>query len=80
MIEAGILDGDYVGIEQRNSARDGEVVVALINGEEATLKTLEQRSGEVVLHPANSSMQPMHYHPEQVQIQGILVGQMRSYH
>ncbi len=79
MIEAGILDGDYVVIEQRNSARDGEIVVALIDGEEATLKRLEQRPQEVVLHPANVQMEPMHYHPDQVQIQGILVGQMRSY-
>ncbi len=79
MINAGILDGDYVVIEQRNSARNGEIVVALIEGEEATLKTLEQRPGEVILHPANDSMQPMHYSPDQVQIQGVLVGQMRSY-
>lgn len=79
MIEAGILDGDYVVIEQRNSARDGEIVVALIEGEEATLKTLEQRPEEVILHPANHTMKPMHYGIEQVQIQGVLVGQMRSY-
>ena len=80
MVEAGILDGDHVIIEKRDSARDGEVVVALINGEEATLKTFEQRPDEVVLFPANSSMEPMHYRPEQVTIQGVLVGQMRSYH
>ena len=79
MIEAGILDGDYVVIEQRNSARNGEVVVALIEGQEATLKTLEQRPNEVVLHPENSSMSPMHFTTDQVQIQGVLVGQMRSY-
>ncbi len=79
MINAGILDGDYVIIEQRSSARDGEIVVALIEGEEATLKTLEQRPDAVVLHPANDAMQPMRYSPDQVQIQGVLVGQMRSY-
>lgn len=79
MINAGILDGDYVIIEQRSSARDGEIVVALIEGEEATLKTLEQRPDMVVLHPANDAMQPMRYSPDQVQIQGVLVGQMRSY-
>ncbi len=80
MIEEGILDGDHVVIEQRNSARNGQIVVALIEGEEATLKTLEQRPGEVVLHPANATMEPFHYNPDQVQIQGVLVGQMRRYH
>jgi repressor LexA len=80
MIEEGILDGDWVVIEQRDHARNGEIVVALVEGEEATLKRIEQTPGQVVLHPANSSMQPMRYLPEQVQIQGVLVGQMRSYH
>lgn len=80
MIEEGILDGDWVVIEQRDTARNGEIVVALVRGEEATLKRLERKSGEIILHPANSEMQPMHYHPSEVQVQGVLVGQMRSYH
>jgi len=80
MIEEGILDGDWVVIEQRDQARNGEIVVALVNEEEATLKRLEKKGDEVVLHPANSSMDSMHYHPAQVRIQGVLVGQMRSYH
>jgi len=80
MIEDGILDGDWVVIEHRDQARNGEVVVALVDGEEATLKRLESRAGEVVLHPANSSMSAMHFSPERVQIQGVLVGQMRRYH
>lgn len=80
MVEEGILDGDWVIIEQRDQARNGEIVVALVDEEEATLKRLEKKSDEVVLHPANSSMNPMHYHPSQVRIQGVLVGQMRSYH
>ena len=80
MIEEGILDGDWVVIEHRDHARNGEIVVALVDGEEATLKRLEQRSGEVVLHPANSSLSAMHFSPDQVQIQGVLVGQMRRYH
>ncbi|MGD1984039.1 MAG: transcriptional repressor LexA [Chromatiaceae bacterium] len=80
MIEDGILDGDWVVIEHREQARDGDVVVALVDGEEATLKRLERRAGEVVLHPANSTLEPMHFSPERVQIQGILVGQMRRYH
>ena len=80
MIEEGILDGDWVVIEKRDSARNGEIVVALVDGEEATLKRIEQQKGKVVLHPANASMEPMVYLPEQVQVQGVLVGQMRSYH
>ena len=80
MIEEGILDGDWVVIEHREQARNGEIVVALVDGEEATLKRLEQRSNEVVLHPANSSLSAMHFSPEQVRIQGVLVGQMRRYH
>jgi len=80
MIDEGILDGDWVVIEHREQARNGEIVVALVDGEEATLKRLEQKPGEVILHPANSSLKPMHYGVEQVQVQGVLVGQMRRYH
>lgn len=80
MIEDGILDGDWVVIEHRDQARNGEVVVALVDGEEATLKRLEKRSNEVVLHPANSSLSAMHYSADRVRIQGVLVGQMRRYH
>jgi len=79
MIDAGILDGDYVVIEQRDSARDGEVVVALIDNEEATLKRIEQQPGRVILHPANASMGSMVYAPEAVRIQGVLRGLLRSY-
>lgn len=80
MIEEGILDGDHIVIEQRNQARNGEIVVALIEGSDATLKRIEQKPGRVILHPANATMEPMIYTPDQVEIQGILVGQMRSYH
>ena len=79
MIEAGILDGDWVVIEQRNFARNGEIVVALIENNEATLKYIEQSPGKVMLIPANSNMTAMTYLTEQVEIQGVLVGQMRSY-
>lgn len=79
MIEDGILDGDWVVIERRSYARDGEIVVALIEGADATLKHIEQRPGEIILHPANSSMDALRFPPERVEIQGILVGQMRSY-
>jgi repressor LexA len=80
MIDEGILDGDWVVIEHRDHARNGEIVVALVDGEEATLKRLEQKPGETVLHPANERLSPMRYRPEQVSIQGVLVGQMRRYH
>ncbi|MGR8930362.1 MAG: transcriptional repressor LexA [Gammaproteobacteria bacterium] len=79
MVEEGIFDGDWVIIEQRSYARNGEIVVALIDKAEATLKFIEQYPHEILLIPANSRMQAMHYKPEQVEIQGVLVGQMRSY-
>ncbi|AMK76306.1 MULTISPECIES: transcriptional repressor LexA [Methylomonas] len=79
MQEEGIFDGDWVIIEQRSHARNGEIVVALVEKAEATLKFIEQYPHETLLIPANSSMQAMRYRPEQVEIQGVLVGQMRSY-
>ena len=79
MIDDGILDGDWVVIEQRDHARDGEIVVALIDGEEATLKRIEQTLSACILHPANSDLAPLSYAPERVRIQGVVVGQMRAY-
>ncbi len=79
MIEEGIYDGDWVVIEQRCHARNGEIVVALVDKAEATLKFIEQYPHETLLIPANSKMGAMRYHPTQVEIQGVLVGQMRSY-
>ena len=80
MIEAGILDGDMVVIEQTSQAEEGEIVVALIDREEATLKRLQYDSdGSITLLPSNTAMAPMHYAAERVAIQGRLVGQMRRY-
>ncbi len=79
MVEAGIFDGDWVVIEQRSYAQNGEIVVALIEKSEATLKYIEQSPDKVLLIPANASMKAMVYRPDQVEIQGVLVGQMRSY-
>jgi repressor LexA len=79
MIEEGIYDGDWVVIEQRSHARNGEIVVALIDKTEATLKFIEQYPHETLLIPANAKLQAMRFRPEQVEIQGVLVGQMRSY-
>ena len=79
MVEAGIFDGDWVVIEQRDYASNGEIVVALIENSEATLKFIEQKAEQVLLLPANANMTALSYRPEQVEIQGVLVGQMRCY-
>jgi len=80
MIEAGILHGDMVIVESRSSAHNGEMVVALIDNQEATLKTfLRNPDGSITLRPANRSMTPMRFAAERVAIQGVVVGQMRSY-
>ena len=80
MIEAGILDGDYALILRTNVARDGEIVVALVRGEEATLKYLRRESGMVRLDPANSAYEPQFYRPGEVEVQGKLAGLLRRYH
>lgn len=79
MRDAGILDGDVVVVEARTAARDGETVVALIDGEEATLKRIEQRPDAVILHSANPAFEPMRFGHGQVQVQGIVVAQIRKY-
>lgn len=80
MIEAGILDGDMVIVEQRDRADDGSIVVALIDNGEVTLKRLKNnRDGSVTLKPENSALAPMIYPAERVRIQGVVIGQMRSY-
>lgn len=80
MIEAGILDGDMVVVERCEQAADGEIVVALIDREEATLKQLQNnRDGTVTLHPANAALAPLRYAAERVAIQGRVIGQLRSY-
>jgi len=80
MIEAGILDGDMVIIEQRDHASNGEIVVALLDDNEVTLKYLRNnRDDSVTLVPANHSMTPIIYAANRVRIQGIVTGQMRSY-
>lgn len=80
MIEAGIHDGDYALIRRCDDARDGDIVVALIDNEEATLKYLRREAGMVRLDPANRTYQPQRYRPEQVRIQGKLAGLLRRYH
>ena len=79
MVEAGILDGDYALIRRQESARDGEIVVALIDGAEATLKYFRREGAMVRLDPANRSYDPQRYAPTQVQVQGRLSGILRRY-
>ena len=80
MIEAGILDGDFALIRKTDTARDGEIVVALVRGEEATLKYLRREDGMVRLDPANSAYEPQVYRPGEVLVQGKLAGLLRRYH
>ena len=79
MRDAGILDGDLLVIAKRGHARNQEIVVALIDGTETTLKRIEQQPGKTTLHPANDSFETLSYSPDRVEIQGVLIGQMRSY-
>jgi repressor LexA len=80
MVEAGILDGDYALIKKANTARDGEIVVALVRGEEATLKYLRHEGGQIRLDPANSAHEPQYFAAHEVEVQGKLAGLLRRYH
>lgn len=80
MIEAGILDGDYVVIKRGDTATSGEIVVALVMGEEATLKRLRKKAGSIALEAANPKYQTRVFGPDQVEVQGKLVGLIRRYH
>ncbi len=80
MIEAGILDGDTVVVQQRDSAEDGDIVVALIDRDEATLKRLRyNRDGSITLLPANAALAPVTYSAARLTIQGVVVGLLRGY-
>lgn len=79
MVEEGILDGDYALIRKTDMARDGEIVVALIDDSEATLKTYRKEGQMVRLDPANRRYDPQRYRPDQVRIQGRLAGLLRRY-
>ena len=79
MIEAGIFDGDFALIRKADDARDGEIVVALIDNAEATLKYLKREKGMIRLDPANSLYDPQLYLPSRVKIQGKLAGLLRRY-
>ena len=80
MIDEHIVDGDYVVVHGRQTAENGEMVIALVNGSEATVKTFYPESGGWIrLQPANASMQPIRLQERDVLIQGVVVGVIRKY-
>ena len=79
MIDEQICDGDFVIVEDRKTAQNGETVVALLSGSDVTLKKLYRENGRVRLQPANPTLQPIFVDPDQLQVQGVVVGVMRKY-
>lgn len=79
MIDAGINDGDVVVIREQPDAENGDIVVALVDGQEATLKRLRKRGNAIALEAANPAYETRVYHDDQVRIQGRLVGLIRTY-
>ncbi|HEX6590170.1 MAG TPA: transcriptional repressor LexA [Longimicrobiales bacterium] len=80
MIDEQIRDGDFIVVNSRERAENGEMVVALVDGESATVKTFyRERDGNVRLQPANPTMQPMYFPPDRVRVQGVVVGVIRRY-
>ena len=79
MIDEQIRDGDYVIVEDRKTAENGEMVIALVGGADVTLKKFYREHGRIRLQPANPAMQPMLFDPEQIQVQGVVIGVMRRY-
>ncbi len=80
MIQAGILDDDLVVIRRTDTANSGEIVVALVMGEEATLKRLRRKGASIALEAANPAYETRIFGPDQIQVQGKLVGLIRRYH
>jgi repressor LexA len=80
MIEEQIRDGDYVIVEDRTTARDGEMVIALLEGENVTLKKIyREGGGKIRLQPANSRMKPLFVDQDDVRVQGVVIGVLRKY-
>jgi repressor LexA len=80
MIEDHICNGDYVLVEKTDAIKNGEIIVALIGGSDATLKRYyHEADGQIRLQPANSAMQPIFVQPEQLQVQGKVLAVMRKY-
>jgi repressor LexA len=80
MIDEQIRDGDFVIVENRRTARDGEMVIALLDGENATLKKLYREGGGMVrLQPANARLKPMYVDQDRLRVQGVVIGVLRKY-
>jgi repressor LexA len=79
MVEAGILDGDMIVVRKSESAEDGDIVVALIDNEEITLKRMRNHGDRIELLPDNPALTPMIYPTSRVHIKGVVVGQVRLY-
>ena len=79
MIDEQIRDGDFVIVEDRHTAENGEMVIALLNGSDVTLKKLYREHGRIRLQPANPTMQPIFAEAADVQVRGVVVGVMRRY-
>ncbi len=80
MIEEQIRDGDYIIVNSRQTAENGEMVVALVNGDSATVKKFyRERDGRIRLQPANETMEPLYVHENDISIQGVVVGVLRRF-
>jgi repressor LexA len=79
MIDAGILDGDTVVIQRSETAESGQIVVALIDNNEVTLKRLRRRGDSIALEPANKDYETRIFGPDRVKVQGRLIGLIRRY-
>ena len=79
MIDEQIRDGDWVVVEDRKTADNGEMVIALVGGQDVTLKKFYKEANRIRLQPANPAMQPIYVEPDGLQIQGVVVGVMRKY-
>ena len=79
MIDEQIRDGDWVVVEDRKTADNGEMVIALVDGQDVTLKKFYKEHNRIRLQPANPTMQPIYVDPDGIQIQGVVVGVMRKY-
>jgi len=79
MIDEQIRDGDYVIVQSRDTAHNGEMVIALVDGESATMKKFYREDEQIRLQPANPGLDPMYFEPDRVTIQGVVIGVIRRY-
>ncbi|MFV1986831.1 MAG: transcriptional repressor LexA [Gemmatimonadota bacterium] len=79
MIDEQIRDGDYVIVQSRETAHNGEMVIALTDGENATMKKFYREDGRIRLQPANQALEPMYFDADRITIQGVVIGVIRRY-